>query len=75
MKVVLGFTWGKVRAVAQETAFQTALRNCSKEVGRRSSIYVISVKGKYAKSSIYFLQKVSASLLKAAAIHAEHMSP
>ena len=75
VKVVLGFIGGRVRAIARETAFQIALRNCSKEVGGRPSIYVISVKGKYMKSSIYFLQKFSASLLKAAAIHEEHMSP
>ena len=72
---MLGFIGGKVRAVAWETAFQTALRNCSKELCGRSSIYVISVKGKYVKSIMYFLQKVSASLLKAAAICEEHMSP
>ena len=30
------FIWGKMRTVAQETAFQIALRNFSKVVGRRS---------------------------------------
>ena len=29
----LYFIWGKMKTLAQETAFQIALRNCSKEVG------------------------------------------
>ena len=29
----LHFIWGKMKTLAQETAFQIALRNCSKEVG------------------------------------------
>ena len=43
----LSFIWGKMRTVARETAFQIALRNCSKEVGGKVSIYVILVKGEY----------------------------
>ena len=29
----LSFIWGKMRTLVQGTAFQTALTNCSKEVG------------------------------------------
>ena len=36
---------------AQETAPQIALRNCSKEVGGKASIYVILVKGRYMLES------------------------
>ena len=57
-----------MRTAARETAFQMALRNCSKEVGGKVSIYVILVKGEYMQSSTYFLQKVSAS-------HEEQSSP
>ena len=56
--------WGDDR----ETAFQIALRNCSKEVVGKLSIYVILVKVEYMHSSIYFLQKVFAS-------HKEQLSP
>ena len=47
--------WGKMRTIAWETAFQIALRNCSKEVRGKISIYVILVKGKYIQSRTYFL--------------------
>ena len=36
MRAELSFIWGKMRTIAWETAFQIALRNCSKEVGGRS---------------------------------------
>ena len=49
----LSFIWGKMTA-AQETAPQIALRNCSKKAGRKVSMYVILVKGKYMQSSTYF---------------------
>ena len=39
--------------IARETAFQIALRSCSKEVGGKVSIYVILVKGEYMQSNIY----------------------
>ena len=49
----LNFVWGKMRT--QETASQTALRNCSKEAGgKRVSIYVILVKGDTCRSSTFF---------------------
>ena len=57
-----------MRTIARETAFQIALRNCSKEVGGKASIYVILAKGEYMQSSIYILQKVAAS-------HEEQTSP
>ena len=40
-----------MRTIAQETAFQIALSNCSKELGRKVSIYVILVKREYMHSS------------------------
>ena len=53
--------WGKIRTIAWEIAPHTALRNCSKEVGVKVSIYVILVKGEYMQSSTHFWQKVTAS--------------
>ena len=58
-----------MRTAAQETASQIALRNCSEEAGGNVSIYEILVKGEYLQSSTYFLQKVSASLVKVTASH------
>ena len=52
---VASFIWGKNRTAAQERAPQIALRNCSKEVGGKGSVYVILVKGEYVPSSTYFL--------------------
>ena len=59
----LSFTWSKMRTIAWETVYQIALRNCSKEVERKVSIYVILVKTEYTKSNIlfFFFLKVSAS--------------
>ena len=37
-----------LRTIARETAFQIALRNCSKEVRREVSIHVIFVKRVHA---------------------------
>ena len=52
-----------MRTIAWETVYQIALRNCSKEVERKVSIYVILVKREYTKSNIlFFFLKVSASL-------------
>ena len=70
----LSFIWGKMRTITQETAFQIALRNCSKEVGGKISIYVILVKWKYMQSSTYAFQKVSADLMKVTASHGEQTS-
>ena len=39
MRVVSSFIWGKIRAVAWETATQIALRDCSKEVKRGARIH------------------------------------
>ena len=78
----------KVKSIAQETAFQTALRNCSKQAGGTVSVYVILVKGEYMQASI-FLQKLAASSMKVTAsftkvaasfmkdtiTHKEQMSP
>ena len=54
-----------MRTAAQETASQTALRNCSKEVvGGKVSIYVIFGEGGIHAIKHIFLQKVSTSLVK-----------
>ena len=37
---VVGFIWGEMRTIAQEIAFQIALRNFSTEVGWRRSVYM-----------------------------------
>ena len=44
----LSFIWGKMRTAAQETAPQTAQRDCSKAAGE-VSIYMIVVKGEYVQ--------------------------
>ena len=36
----LSFIWRKMRTVTWETAFQIALRNCSKQLERRRSVYM-----------------------------------
>ena len=64
-----------MRTIVRETASHIALRNCSKEVGGKVSIYVILVTGEYIQSGTYFLQKVSASLVKVTASHKEQTSP
>ena len=51
----LSFIGSKMRTIAWETAFHIALRNCSKEVAGKVSIYVILVKGEYMQSNTYFL--------------------
>ena len=43
-----------MRTIAQETAPQITLRNCSKEVEGKVSICVILVKGKYMQSNTFF---------------------
>ena len=73
--VELHFIWGKIRTIAQETAFQIALRNCSKQAMGKVSLYMILVKQEYMQSSTYFLQKVSAGLVKIAASHEVQSSP
>ena len=48
--------------IAWETAFQIALRSCSKEVGGKVSIYVILVKGEYMQlNTLFIFLQVSAS--------------
>ena len=42
---------------AWKTESQIALRNCSKEAGRKVSMYVILVKGEYKQSNTYFLRR------------------
>ena len=56
--------WGKMRTIAWETAFQIALRNCSKEVGGKVSvIYDWEVKGRgCVQSSTFFWQRLAARM-------------
>lgn len=56
----LSFVWGKMRTVAQETAFHRALRNCSRDVGKRSVLYMILVKRGCAVKNTFY-QKLAAS--------------
>ena len=58
----LNFIWGKMRTMVWETAFQKALRNCSKEVGRGQYILDFEEGGVHTIKHI-FLQKVSWGLL------------
>ena len=51
----LSFIWGKMKTITQGIAFHIALRQCSKEIGKKDSIYVILVKGEYMQSRIHFL--------------------
>ena len=48
------FIGGETRTSAQETALQGVLRDCSKEVGGKDSIYVILMKEEYMQSNTYF---------------------
>ena len=52
----LSFIWGRMRTATQETAPQITLRNCSKGVGEKISIYVILVKAECMKSSTCFAE-------------------
>ena len=53
----LSFIWDKMRIIAQETAFQIALKNCSKEVTGRSVYRQFWWKG-YMQSSPHFWRKL-----------------
>ena len=46
-----------MRTIAQETAFQIILRNCSEEVQGNVSIYVNLVKGEYMQLNTYFSRR------------------
>ena len=64
----LSFICGKMSTAAGETAPQTALRDCSKEVVRGRSIYMILVKGEFSAIKCLFYKRFSIS-------HEELMSP
>ena len=55
-----------MRTIAQETVSQVHLRNCSEDVGRRSILHMILVKGALAVKHTFW-QRLAAS-------HAEHVS-
>lgn len=66
-----------MRTIAQETAFQIALRKCSKEAGAGGEgqyMHMILVKGECMQSSTHFAE-VSASVVKVSASHEEQLSP
>ena len=66
------FICGKMRTIAWETAPQTALRNCSTEVGEGQSSW-FWWSGMYVGQHT-FLHKVAARLVKVTASHEEQMS-
>ena len=49
----LSLIWSNMRTVARDTVSQTALRNSSKWVEGKVSIYVILVKVEYMQSSTF----------------------
>ena len=53
------FIWGKMRTIAWETASQIALRNSSREVGRRSVLHMILVRWVHA-AKYTFWQRLTA---------------
>ena len=54
VRVASCFIWGQIEDCSGDTAFQIALRNCSKEVGGKVNIYAILLKGEYMQSSSFF---------------------
>lgn len=52
LRVVSCFIWVKMRTIAHKTVLKIALRNCSKEPGRKVSIYMISVNGSCSQTHI-----------------------
>ena len=64
-----------MRTATWETAPQIALRNCSKEVREKGSIYVILVKGEYVQSSTYFFVESSCWSHEASVSHKKQSSP
>ena len=63
-----------MRAAAWETAPRIALRNCSKEVGEKDSIYVTLVKWEHVQSGTYFLVESFYCFCKASASYEEHVT-
>ena len=57
-----------MKTIALEVPFQITLRNCSKEVGGKVSIYVILVKEE-AHVIKHSLQKVAANVMKVTTSH------
>ena len=69
MRVVFYSVWGKMRTAARETAPKIVLKYCSKEIGKKDSIYVILVKGEYMQSRIHFLIESSSWSHETSASH------
>ena len=63
-----------MRTVAQETAFQIALRNCSEEVGEGSALYMILAKGVHVVKRTFW-QRPAARLVKVTASLQEQTAP
>ena len=49
--------WTELRIVAKETGFQVALRNCSRQIGGKVSVYTILVKEEYMQSGTHLFAK------------------
>ena len=47
----LSFIWGNMKTAAWETEPEIVLRDCSKDVWAKESVYVILEKGEYMQSS------------------------
>ena len=47
----LSFIWGNMKTAAWETEPQIVLRDCSKDVWAKESVYVMLEKGEYMQSS------------------------
>ena len=56
----LSFIWSKVRTIAQEAAFQGALRHCSKELGGNVSKWDLGERGGTCNQT-HILHKADAS--------------
>ena len=57
VRVTSCFLWDKMKTIAQETASQITLRNCSREIWGKVRINVILVNGGCVQSSTYFFSK------------------
>ena len=60
----LNFIWSKMRTAAWDTAPLIALRNCSKEPGRKDQYICDFGKGRIHAIKHILFQKVSTSLMK-----------
>ena len=64
-----------MRTAAWEAAPQIALRNGSKDIGVKDTIYVILIKGEYMESSTDFLVEIFCLSREASASQKKQSSP